>query len=122
MLVLGGIKQRVKWPAAGIWLDLVPLPEDKDQAFVQETMTEVRDDDGKLINIQRDATKYAQLVGRYCIKDWGNVVGDGGVEAHCTPENIDDFMLIGEAQEFVFGKVKGLALYRQQEIEDAGNA
>ncbi len=122
MLVLGGVKQRVEWSDAGVWLDLVPLPEDADQRYIEQTMTEVRDDDGKLTNIHRDTARYAQLVGRHCIKDWGGVVDADGQPVACTPEAIDDLMRISQAQEFVFSRVKGLALYRRQEIDDAGNA
>ena len=120
MLVLGGVKQRVHWQEAGIWLDLVPLPDDVDQRLAQETMTEHRDDEGRLVRIERDATRYAQLVGRHCIKAWGGVVDANGNEVPCSPEAIDEFMRIAPAQDFVFQRIKGLALYRAQELDKAG--
>jgi hypothetical protein len=121
MLMLGAPPQEAKWPEAGIALDLIPLPEDKDQEFVAATITEVRDDNDKLINIKRDTPRYAQLVGNYCIKGWRGVVDAKKKPLKCTEKNINDFMLIDVAQAFVFSKVKGLALRVIKETEEAKN-
>ncbi|MBI3771469.1 MAG: hypothetical protein HY272_02000 [Gammaproteobacteria bacterium] len=122
MLMLGAPKQEVKWPEAGITLELIPLPEDVDQKLVRETVIEVRDDKGKLTDVKRDVTRYAQLVGKHCIKGWSGVVNAEREPAACTPDAIDQFMLIDVAQTFVFGKVKGLALHLANEVDDAKNA
>lgn len=122
MLMLGAPKQQIAWNAAGITLELVPLTEDKDQEFIRATLTEIRDKDGKLINVQRDVPRYAQLVGCYCIKGWSGVVNAAREPVPCMPEAIDQFMLIDVAQEFVFSRVKGLALHLAQEVADAKNA
>jgi len=119
MLMLGAPAQKVEWPEAGISLNLIPLPEDKDQEFVKETQIEVRDDSGKLINIERDVAKYAQLVGNYCIKSWNGVVDAKKKPLKSTSKNINDFMLIDMASNFVFGKVKGLSLLIAKETEAA---
>lgn len=122
MLMVGAPKQRVHWDQAGIWLDLVPLTEDRDQAFIRDTLIEVRDDKGALTNVKRDTVRYAQLVGRHCIKDWGGVLNADKQPLECTPEAIDQFMLIDPAQTFVFSRVKGLALHLADEVTAAKNA
>jgi len=119
MLMLGAPSQVAKWPQAGIELDLISLPEDKDQEFIAETTTEVRDEEGKLINIKRDIAKYGQLVGNYCIKGWRGVVDRKKKPLRCTEKNINEFMLIGVAQDFVFGKIKGLSLIVIKESQAA---
>lgn len=121
MLVLGGRKQTAKWDEAGVELDLVPLTADKDQEFVEQTITEVRDGDGKLVTIRRDHARYAQLVGRHCIQGWRGVVDEAGNAVECTPESIDRFMLIDQAQAFVFSRVKGLAIHLAEEVEAGKN-
>ncbi|MDT8382995.1 MAG: hypothetical protein RRB22_01115 [Gammaproteobacteria bacterium] len=119
MLMLGAPPQKKDWPEAGISLDLLPLPEDKDQEFIAATMKEVRDDDGKLVNILRDTARYAQLVGNHCIKGWSGVVDAKKKPLKCTEKNIDSFMLIDKASDFVFASVKGLSLHIVNEAEDA---
>lgn len=122
MLMLGVPQQQKHWPEAGITLNLIPLPSDVDQQFVRETLTEVRDDKGNLIDIKRDIPGYAQRVGRYCIKGWAGVVNAEREPLPCTPEAIDQFMLIEPAQNYVFAQVKGLSLYVVHEVDAAKNA
>lgn len=115
MLVVGAHIQKVKWPEANIVLDLLPLTEDVDQGFVEQTISEVRDDDGKLISVKRDSAEYARLVGRHCIKGWSGVVDAEKKPLKCTPEAIGEFMMIEPAQVFVFGKVKSLSMHLHEE-------
>ncbi len=118
MLILGAPKQEVKWVEAGVTLELIPMTEDIDQRFIRETLSEVRDDNGKLVDIKRDVVKYAQLVGRHCIKGWSGVVNAEGGPIPCRPEAIDQFMVIDPAQAFVFSKVNGLALHIAKEVDE----
>lgn len=121
MLVLIPTVQRIDWPEAGMTLDLVPLPESKDQEFVKQTMIEVRGHQGELKRMERDSVKYAELVGNHCIKGWTGVVvdPDSDEEAPCTPENINRLMAIDVAQLFVFNQIKGLSLHIKSEDEEA---
>ncbi|MDH4274620.1 MAG: hypothetical protein OEW08_06250 [Gammaproteobacteria bacterium] len=120
MLVLGAIKRTVKWLQAGMELDLSPLPEDVNERLLRETTFHEIDTDGKP-KVRRDVARYAQLVGRACIKGWQGAVDPQGALVACTPEAIDQFMLIGPAQDFVFSQVRSLALYVDAEIADAKN-
>ena len=126
MFMLGPPVQAIEWTAAKIVLDLIPLPENVDRQFIKETLKEIRDEKGKVIDVERDINRYAQLVGRYCIKGWRGLdkEGPGVVDANkqpieCISDAIDEFMLIGPAQNFVFEKVKGLALHVIEEKEKA---
>lgn len=119
MLMLGAVKQQVKWEEAGISLDLVPLEQDMDARLIEETITEVRDDAGKLMRIKRDSVAYAEGVGIACIKSWSGVVDDSGNPVPCTVENVRRFMRIEVAQNFVFKKVKSLEMYRRDEVDAA---
>lgn len=123
MLALNPPPQRCFWKGSGIYLDLIPLPEDVDQEFIANTTTHVMKK-GRIVRIERDSTKYAQLVGCYCIKRWGGVVGydsNGDVphEVECIDKNINEFMRIDVAQAFVFSKIKGLVLHMVKEIKKA---
>lgn len=126
MFMLGPPIQTIQWTAAKIALDLIPLPEDVDRQYIKDTIKEIRDENGKVIDVERDVNRYAQLVGRHCIKGWSGLGEDdpGVVDANkkpiaCTPDAIDQFMLIGPAQNFVFEQVKSLALYLIEEKENA---
>ena len=116
MLVLGARIQEVKWQAADITLQLIPLASDVDQRFVEQTTHEVRDEEGKLVALKRDPAAYAKLVGRHCIKGWtGKVVDPEGHPVEFSAEAIDEFMMIEPAQEFVFSRVKSLAMHLHEE-------
>lgn len=122
MLLLGQITRRVHWQAANITLQLRPLPESENSAFVKATTQIQLGDDGTPEDIQRDTLAYAQMVGRYCIQGWEGVGNTEGEAIKCTPEAIDEFMQIGPAQTFLFNQVKGLSLWLQEEEQAAGNA
>lgn len=122
MLNIGVIQQTVKWHEAGMTLDLVPLPEDVDTKFIEETTTRILDDNGRLKDLKRDLDKYAEKVGLYCIKGWSGAVdgeGENAGEVPCNEENIKRFMKIGPAREYIFSKVKSLKIYLVSEAEEA---
>ncbi len=130
MLYLNAGQQTVKWKEAGIELDLVPLPRDVDQALIEATTERVLDDNGRLVDIKRDVRTYAQKVGRHCIKGWRGlpdkegergpgVIDPDGNAVECTPEAVEQFMLIEPAEEFVFRKVKSLDIHLAAEVSAA---
>ena len=119
MLILGTPKRDVYWADAGIWLTLIPLPDDVKQRFIQETLVEVRNEKDQLIDMRRDTAEYAKKVGNYCIKAWrGDIVNEQGNVCPCRPDAIDQFMMNGPAQRFVFGQVEGLDLYLKKELNE----
>ena len=121
--------KKIDWPEAGIYLELVPLPEDKDAAFVRQCTTTV-DKGKKKGQTKFDAVKYAELVGCHCIKGWGpylddedettqqnkGVVDIDGTVLACTSEAITAFMQITPAQNFVFHHAKSLGLHMVKEL------
>lgn len=114
--------RELHWKAAGVYLTLIPLSQDVDQKFIEETTTQLLDEKGRLTGYKRDTAKYAQLVGRECIKGWRGPKDNNKKPVECTPEAIDAFMLIEPAQDFVIEKVKGLELYLAEELDEAKNA
>lgn len=121
MLYLHRPVQRVKWDAAGVTFDLIPLRTGDRQRFSTETTTLERDEAGKPARAIHDELGYAQRVGRACIKGWSGVIGADGQPAECTPEAIDNLMAIGPAADFVVLKVEGLAIHLGEERAAAGN-
>lgn len=119
MLILGNIRREVEWPEAGVKVVLSPLTEDVDQRLISETTREVRDNAGDLLRINRDVTSYARRVGLHCIKEWSGITNEAGDPTTCTPEAIEQAMLIEPFQEFIFKHVKGIAIYTVKEIEKA---
>ncbi len=121
MLLTRQVK-KVHWDAAGVTLWLAPLTADFDQRFVDECLFYQSRPDGTQVQMQ-DAYKYACLVGQHCINRWVGVQAeddDGQLnDVECTPGNIDQFMQIEPAQNFVFSQAKGLGVWLQSEIDAA---
>lgn len=121
MLVLSDRVHTVPWPEAGVELQLVPLLEDVDQQLAEAT-TERRFEGGRLVDVRRDVSRYAQGVGRHCVKGWSGVLDEAGEEVPCTPENVARAMLIRAFQDFVMLQVKSLSLHLAEEKAAAKNA
>ena len=119
MLVLGYVQTTDVWREAGIEVDLIPLDDDVDRRLLEETTREVRDENGRLIDVRRDVVRYNQLVGRHCIKGWRRVVDAAGKPVECTPKAIDEFMTIEPAARRYVAMVKDLRLRVRDEVEQA---
>lgn len=118
MLMIGTPQRWITWEEAEIELLLSPLPLDLNADFVRACMQLEDGPDGKP-QLTRDAVRYAELVGSTCIHDWKGVTDANGTPATCNDANKAQFMQIGPAQAFVFGKVRGLSIYVGKETAAA---
>lgn len=121
-LLLGPCVQSVVWKEANVTLDMVPLAEDVNERFVKETTKARRDEQDKIVGLDRDSARYAELVGQHCIKGWHGVVDEKGKPVPFSEEAVARAMRIGPFQAFVFARVRGLELWLNKETEAAGNA
>lgn len=122
MLILGSFKVWVPLEGGdGVRLLLSPLPSDVDQRLVQQTTSRSYDDKGKL-DIARDYSRYAQLVGRECVHDWQGVCDAQGSPVPFSAAALEQLMLIGPVQGLVLSEVGRLGLTRAKEVTAAGNA
>lgn len=126
MLILDKRQRRVTWAEMKLWFDLVPMPEDVNDALIKETTTIILDEDDKA-SADQDWQRYAKKYGQHCIKGWGCFVkdhaetpfqenglnGDGIVDLDGQPipfsdESIADLMMVRDVQNFIFERVQGL--------------
>lgn len=122
MLILGHFTVWADMPdAPGTAFKLSPLTADAEARITAATTTRKLDENGKLVDLQRDYTAYAQQIGRECIKDWRGVADAHGQPVACTPERIDELLRIDPVQGFLVRTVRTLAIARAQQIVDAGN-
>ncbi len=125
MIFLDSSTRDVPWEEAGIILTMVPVYSDQDQQFAQQsTAWEDYDEKGKPLDAPRrkfDSTLYAQLLGKAAIKDWTDVVDDKGEPVPCTEKNIEQFMRIEPAQNFVIQQIKSVNLHIANGMKIAKN-
>lgn len=122
MLIIGSFTAWMEMPgASGTAFLLAPLTSDVEARITALTTHRKLDDNGKLVDIERDYTAYSQQVGRECIKDWRGVANAQGQPVACSPERIDELLRIDPVQAFVLRAVRTLAVTHGAEIAKAGN-
>lgn len=123
MLIIGSFTVWCEMPGApGTAFKLAPLTSDVEHRIVTASTQRKLDAQGKLLDVERDYTAYAQGIGRECIKDWRGVADASGQPVSCTHERIDELLRIDPVQAFVLRAVRQLAVSHADEIAQAGNA
>jgi len=115
MLIIDLRTTHHEWTAAGITLELEPLTEDFDQLFIEKTTERISNDAGHIVDVKKDVQRYAELVGNHCIKSWTGVSDEHGESVPANEGNINRFMRISLAQQFVFSKIKLLQNHLAEE-------
>lgn len=126
MLLIGSFTRWVRLPDSDIELLLAPLTSDVDQSAYAAAQIELASPAPAVApRTKVDHTRYAQLRGRACIKDWRGVMleaPDGSLQpAPCTPETIDELMRIDIAQRVVIERIYALNLVKTEQVAAAGN-
>ena len=122
MLIIGSFTVWIDMPGApGTAFLLAPLTSDVEATITAATTSRKLDEAGKVVDIERNYTAYAQAVGRETIKDWRGVIDSTGQPVPCSPARIDELLRIDPVQAFVLRNVRTLAITHAAEITTAGN-